>query len=163
MLRAPPPSLSFQSEHLSPTNASPQSQSFHQQQQRPLSILQRAIEQSDQQLNTSQTFPPGSNSLNSLPSFQSLDSIPPNIHPGFPIEPSTNQVLYQYQPRPSPVQSNNISIVSSEAISNPNVFHNSPSSQPQAPKQTSSPRTSGGSTLQFVPSQVLRNMPRSHK
>ncbi|CAF4663357.1 unnamed protein product, partial [Rotaria sp. Silwood2] len=46
-------------------------------------------------------------------------------------------------------------MVSSHTISSPYMSHNSPPSQPQTAQQMSSPRTTGGSTLQFVPSQVL--------
>ncbi|CAF2492463.1 unnamed protein product [Rotaria sp. Silwood2] len=157
MSRAPPSSLlSSQSEQQSSIYSSPsQSQSFQQQQQQAsLSILQRAIQQSEQQFNTNQTSAISNEFMHVAP-FQPFDLLYPNTYPGFPIAPLLNQVPYQYQQQQSPVQSNNIRMVSSHTISSPYMSHNSPPSQPQTAQQMSSPRTTGGSTLQFVPSQVV--------
>jgi hypothetical protein len=163
MSRAPPSSLMpSQFEQESSFNISPPSQPFQQQQQPTLSILQRAIQQSVQQFNYTQTSPPTPNGFNNVAPFQPFDLIPPNTYPGFPIEPLLNQSPIQLQQQ-SPVQPNNIRMGSPQTMTSPNVSHNSSPSQPQAAQQTSSPRMSGGSTLQFVPSQVLRKMSKTHK
>ncbi|CAM4780021.1 unnamed protein product [Rotaria magnacalcarata] len=148
MSRAPPSSLlSSQIEQQSPIYNPLQSQPI-QQQQGPLSILQRAIQQSEQQFNMNPTPPAISNELPALPFFQPFDLIPPNTYPGFPIGPVSNQVSMQHQQ--SQAQSNNIRMGSPHIISSPNLSHNSSSSQPQTPQQISSPRMSGGSTLQNI-------------
>jgi hypothetical protein len=160
MSRAPPASLIFpQIEQQSSLNIQPSPP-----QQPPLSILQRAIQQSDQQFNTNPISSPISNGFNNVAPFQPFDLISSNAYPGFPVGPTLNHVPLQYQQQQSPVQQNNIRMGSPQTMSSPsNKSHNSPPSQPQAAQQTNSPRMSGGSTLQFVPSQVLRNMPKSHK
>jgi hypothetical protein len=148
MTRAPPSSL-ISSQFEQP------SQPF--QQQPPLSMLQRAIQQSEHQFNTNQTFPLMSNGFNGGAPFAPIDLIPPNTYPGFPIGPTSTQPPLQSQQQ-SPTQLNNIRLGSPQTMSSPSVSHMSPQSQ-----QMTSPRMSGGSTLQFVPSQVLRNMSKSHK
>jgi hypothetical protein len=168
MSRAPPSSLiSPQFEQQSSSlniplpPPPPSSHSFQPPQQAPVSILQRAIQQSDQQFNTNQTTSSMSNGFNNIAPFQPFDLLPPNNYPGFPVVPILNQVPILQQ---SPIQPNNIPINSPQTMSSPsNVFHNSPPSQTQAAQQMNSPRMSGGSTLQFVPSQVLRKMSKSHK
>jgi hypothetical protein len=169
MSRAPPSSLiSPQFEQQSSLNIPPLplSQPFQSppQQAPPISILQRAIQQSEQQFNTNQTSSPISNGFNNVAPFQPFDLIPPNTYPGFPVGPLPNQVPLQNQQQQSPIQPNNIRMGSPQIMSSPsNTSHSSPPSQPQAVQQMNSPRMSGGSTLQFVPSQVLRKMSKSHK
>ena len=164
MSRAPPSSLvPPQFEQQSPLNIPSPPQPFQQQQQQqqaPFSILHRAIQQSNQQFNTNQISPPVLNGSADVTPFQPFDLNPPYAYPGFPIGPIFNQIPLQQQP---PVQSNNIRMGSPQTMSSPNMSHHSPSSQTQTTPQMSSPRMSGGSTLQFVPSQVLRNMSKSHK
>lgn len=137
-----------------------------QQQQSSLSMLQRAIQQSDQQFNTNQMSFPMSNGFMNVAPFQPFDLIPQTTSPGFPIGATSNQVplQHQQQQQQSPIQSNNIRMNSPQAMSCPsNVSHNTSPSQNPVGQQTNSPRMSGGSTLQFVPSQVLRKMSKSHK
>jgi hypothetical protein len=168
MSRAPPSSLvPSQFEEQSSLNIpSLPSQPFlqQQQQQASLSMLQRAIQQSNQQFNTNQISPPVLNGSTDITPFQPFDLNPPYAYPGFPVGPIFNQnPVQQQQQQQSPVQSNNIRMGSPQTMSSPNMSHNSPSLQTPATQQTSSPRMSGGSTLQFVPSQVLRNMSKNHK
>jgi hypothetical protein len=172
MSRAPPSSLmSSQFEQESSFTISPPSQPFQQQpqQQSPVSMLQRAIQQSNQQFNPTQTTLPMSNGFNNAAPFQPFDLISSNTYPGFPIEPLFNQVPFQQQQQQqpqqqqSPVQPNNIRLGSPQTMSSPPASHSSPPSQTQPTQQMSSPRMSGGSTLQFVPSQVLRKMSKTHK
>jgi hypothetical protein len=166
MSRAPPSSLASNQFEPQPfTNISPLSlsQPFQPPQQAPLSILQRAIQQSDQQFNTNQTAYPIPNGFNNGAPFQPFDLIPPNTYPGFPVGPVLNPVPSQQQQQ-SPTQPNNLRMGSPQTMSTPlNISHNSPPSQIQPAQPNNSPRMSGGSTLQFVPSQVLRKMPKSHK
>jgi len=167
MSRAPPsslipPQLEQQSSISIPLSAL--SQPFQSLQQAPLSILQRAIQQSDQQFNTNQISSPISNGFNNVTPFQPFDLIPPNTYPGFPVGPLPNQVPLPQQQQQSPVQPNNIRMGLPQTMTSPaNASHSSPPSQTQATQQMNSPRMSGGSTLQFVPSQVLRKMSKSHK
>ncbi|CAF4693127.1 unnamed protein product, partial [Rotaria sp. Silwood1] len=158
MSRAPPSSLlSSHSEQQSSIYSSPsQSESFQQQQQQqaPRSILQRAIQQSEQQFNTNQTSFAISNEFTNVAPFQPFDLLSSNTYPGFPIAPLLNQAPSQYQQQ-IPIPSNNIRMGSSHTMSSPHMPHNSPPSQSQTAQQMSSPRMTGGSTLQFVPSQVL--------
>ena len=129
----------------------------------PMSILQRAILQSDQQFNANPAPTYSSNGFNSVAPFQPFDLLPQNTYPGFPIGMNMNQPSTPYhQPHASPVQLNNVRIGSPQILSSPQLPHPSPPSQTPSQAVTS-PRMSGGSTLQFVPSQVLRNMPKSHK
>jgi len=163
MSRAPPASLiTPQIEQQSSLNIQPSPP-----QQPNLSILQRAIQQSDQQLNTNPISSPVSNGFNNVAPFQPFDLISSNTYPGFPVGPTLNHIPLQYQQQQqqqSPVQPNNIRMGSPQTMPSPsNKSHNSPPSQTQAAQPMNSPRMSGGSTLQFVPSQVLRNMPKSHK
>lgn len=164
------PLFSSQAEQQSPIYNPPQSQPFQQQQQQQqpvqLSFLQRAIQQSDQQFNMNQTSSTVPNEFSTVPLFQPFDLLPPNAYPGFPIGSVMNQAVLQHQQQQqqqSPAQPNNIRLSSPQAASSPNTSHTSPPSQPQTPQQMNSPRMSGGSTLQFVPSQVLRNMSKNHK
>lgn len=162
MSRAPPSSMiSNQFEQQLSTNT-PTPSPFQPLQQPPLSMMQRAIQQSAQQMNTNQTHHPVSNGFNNVAPFQPFDLIPPQAYPGFPAGLVLTQTPPQQQQ--SPLQQNNIRLGSPQAMPSPsNISHASPPSQTQAIPQTNSPRMSGGSTLQFVPSQVLRKMPKSHK
>ncbi len=173
MSRAPPSSLmtsQFEQQPPPPPPPPPpsSSQPFQVPQQHSLSILHRAIQQSDQPFTTNQTSSPISNGFNNVAPFQPFDLIPPNTYPGFPLGPILNQTppqqQQQQQQQHSPIQPNNILMSSPQAMSSPsNISHHSSPSQTQATPQTNSPRMSGGSTLQFVPSQVLRKMSKSHK
>jgi hypothetical protein len=170
MSRAPPSSLiPPQFEQQSSINIPPSSlssQPFQSPQQAPLSFLQRAIQQSDQQFNTNQISSPISNGFNNVTPFQPFDLILPNTYPGFHVGPIPNQVPLpqQQQQQQSPVKPNNIPVGTPQTMASPpNASHNSPPSQTQSTQQMNSPRMSGGSTLQFVPSQVLRKMSKSHK
>ncbi len=161
MSRAPPLSMiSTQFDQQSPMNH----QSFQPAPQPSLSILQRAIQQSEQQFNSNQTFSPISNGFNNVAPFQPFDLISPTAYPGFPIGPVLTQPPVPEQQQQSPAQPNNLSMSSPPTMSSPSsISHQSPSSQNQTAQQTNSPRMSGGSTLQFVPSQVLRKMSKNHK
>ncbi|CAF1231457.1 unnamed protein product [Adineta steineri] len=165
MTRAPPSSLlPSQFEQQSPLNISSpsQQQHQHQQQQQSLAFLERAIQQSNQQFNTNQTSFAISNGSMDIPPFQPFDLNLSNTYPGFPVGPLiTPNVVQQQQQQPqpqSPMQSNNIRMGSPQTMSSPQTSYNSPPSQTPTTPQVNSPRMSGGSTLQFVPSQVLRNM-----
>jgi len=134
------------------------SPAYHQQQQ-PSSILQRAILQSDLQFNANQTPLSNSNGYNNPTTFQPFDLITSNNYPDLSMGAIQNQSPLQQQQ--TPVQPNPILMESPQIVSSPlNASHSSPSSQTQTPQQVNSPRASGGSTLQFVPSQVLRKMSR---
>lgn len=152
----------------SPFQQSPQAPFQQPPPQAPFSLLQRAIQQSDQQFNTNSTPYPMSNGFTNAAPFQPFDLIGSNAYPGFPIGPVLNQTPPHHQPPPpqqqSPIQPNNIRLSSPQAASSPlKTSQASPPTQPQTPQQTNSPRMPGGSTLQFVPSQVLRNMPKNNK
>lgn len=146
MSRAPPPTLPEQTQQQS------------SQSEPILSMLQRAIQQSDLQFNTN---PIPSSVLNgsfdaSAP-FQPFDLNTPNFYSDFQPGPTLPQMTSPQQQ--SPVQTNNIRFGSPQSMSSPLASHSSPTIQTQTtPQQTNSPRMSGGSTLQFVPSQVLRKM-----
>ena len=154
MSRAPPSSMMPSGfEQQSPRNlaafSSPAAQSTP-----PMSMLQRAIQQSEQQLN----FNSAPNGFNGSASFPSMDFPPANPYPGFPTGPGLNPASLPFQQQ-SPVRMNNVRMESPQAHSSPSVSHTSPPSQSQ-PQQVTSPRAPGGSTLQFVPSQVLRKIPK---
>ena len=170
MSRAPPSSIVPHQYESQPFNNVPAPSSYQQPPQASLSMLQRAIQQSDQQFNTNPTPYPMSNGFNNVAPFQPFDLIGSGSFPGFPIGPVLNQaplqpqLPQQQQQQQSPIQPNNIRFSSPQAASSPlKTSQASPPTQPQTPQQTNSPRMSGGSTLQFVPSQVLRNMPKSNK
>jgi hypothetical protein len=162
MSRAPPPSLAMNQFEQSPPFANISLQSLSQQFPPSLSILQQAIQQSDQQLNSNPAAYSISNGFNSVAPFQPFDLFP-NTYPGIPVGPVPTPVPPQQQQQ-SPMQANNIRLGSPQTMSSPmNISHTSPPSQVQQAQPNNSPRMSGGSTLQFVPSQVLRKMPKSHK
>ena len=164
MSREPPSSLAsnrFESPP-PPSFANIPLQSLSQQfPPQPLSMLQQAIQQSEQQFNSNPAAYSTSNGFNSVAPFQPFDLFP-NTFPGIPVGPLPTSVPPQQQQ--SPIQPNNIRLGSPQTMSSPmNISHNSPPSQVQPAQPNNSPRMSGGSTLQFVPSQVLRKMPKSHK
>ena len=164
MSRAPPSSMVPQQYEPQLMNNIPVSSTFQSSPHAPSSILQRAIQQSEQQFHTNPPVHPMSNGFNNVAPFQPFDIIAPNSYPSYPAGPIPNQVPLQSQQQ-SPIQTNNIRLVSPQIASSPlKTSHTSPPTQAQTPpQQTNSPRMSGGSTLQFVPSQVLRNMPKNNK
>lgn len=172
MSRTPPSSLMSPpfdqqpSLNMPPLPSSYQSYQSPPQKQPNLSLLQRAMQQSDQQFNTNQTSFQTSNGsgFNSVAPFQPFDLISPTNYTSFPVAPTSNQVPIQYQQQQSPIQPNNIRMNSPQTMSSPsNISHNSSPAHNPTSQQTNSPRVTGGSTLQFVPSQVLRKMPKSNK
>lgn len=71
------------------------------------------------------------------------------------VQQNQTSVRYQQQPQ-TPARNDTLnSNATTPVVTPPQPTHASPSSQ-----QVTSPRSSGGSTLQFVPSQVLRNIPK---
>ncbi|CAF1165139.1 unnamed protein product [Adineta ricciae] len=151
MSRAPPPTL--------PTTQSKQTQQQSSQSEPILSMLQRAIQQSDLQFNTNPTSSSILNgSFDASAPFQPFDLNNPNLYSDFQPGPTPPQITSPQQQQ-SPLQTNNIRFGSPQTMSSPLASHSSPTTQTQTtPQQTNSPRMSGGSTLQFVPSQVLRKM-----
>lgn len=151
MSRAPPPTLA--------TAQSEQTQQQSSQSEPILSILQRAIQQSDLQFNTNPTSSSILNgSFDGSAPFQPFDLDNPNLYSDFQPGPALSQITSPQQQQ-SPLQTNNIRFGSPQTMSSPLASHSSPTTQTQTtPQQTNSPRASGGSTLQFVPSQVLRKM-----
>ena len=128
-----------------------------------MSVLQRAILQSDQQLNMNPSFPSMMGNSNGITPFQPFDLISSPNQSGFPVGSNPNAVPFSMQSNvhSSPGRMNNpIRMESPQINSSPPISHPSPPSQHVTPQQVTSPRVSGGSTLQFVPSQVLRNMPK---
>lgn len=151
MSRAPPPTLL--SPQLEPTPAPATAQPLP-----IMTMLQRAIQQSNQQFHTQETSPSISNgSFDTAAPFQPFDLSSPGGFPGFPVGPLIAQHSSPQPLPPSPGQPHNIRLGSPQILSSPHSSHPSPATQ-TTPQQTNSPRASGGSTLQFVPSQVLRKM-----
>ena len=127
------------------------------------SILQQAIQQSGQ-LNTnvplSALFPDTTSkpAVNISMNTRMLEAC--TFVPGVT---NVNPVPIPVQQQQTPVRQNKAILETTPVNSSPaNIIHSSPSSQTQG-QQVTSPRAPGGSTLQFVPSQVLRNMPKTHK
>jgi len=180
------PPFGFEPPHHHPLHHQHQQQ-HPQQQQAPMSLFQRAIQESGQQLNMNAPPIHSFNGNQGMQPFSTYDLLPSNPYSNphmmpfsMPAPPPTQPAVVphphaqMYQPPAStempPVASfqqspgrmaNPIRMESPQVISSPSsVSHTSPPSQPSPATQVTSPRASGGSTLQFVPSQVLRNMPK---
>jgi hypothetical protein len=100
------------------------------------------------------------NEFNDVQSFPPYDLPPPGTFPGYPIGPmgTPTPVNYgQQQQQQFPTQMQNVPMGPSQFTPTSPLSAEAPPFQPQ---QTTSPGSANKQTLQFVPSQVLRNIPK---
>lgn len=106
-----------------------------------------------------QPFNPNSMMFDQLSgiSFQPYDLPPPDAYPNYTSGPIDTSAPLFYQQEQLPMQMQNVSIGSQQFAPPPHMHQHSP---PIRPQQTTPPNVTNKATLQFVPSQVLRNIPK---
>jgi len=109
-------------------------------------------------------YPMGYGEFNDVPPFVPYDLPPPNAFSGYPIESMGTSMPINYeqqqQQQQYPTQMQNVPKGPDQLISNSSLSH---LAAPFEPQQTNSTRSTNIQTLQFIPSQVLRNIPKNHK
>jgi hypothetical protein len=122
----------------------------HQQSQPPQPFFQSDMQQFN---------PMMFGGYNGAPPFAPYDLPPPSSpYGGYPIGPMDPRMFMNYGQQQLPMQMQQIPMGAGQFPPPPYIHHQSP---PIRPQQTTSPnQPTNKATLQFVPSQVFRNMPK---
>ena len=124
----------------------------HQQSQPPQPFFQPDIQQFN---------PMMFEGYNGAPLFAPYDLPPLSPYGGYPVAPMDPRMFMNYgqqQQQQLPMQMQQIHMGANQFSPPPHIPHQSP---PIRPQQTTSPnQPTNKATLQFVPSQVFRNMPK---
>jgi len=113
-----------------------------------------------QQFNPMYPNPMMFDQFSSAPPFPQYDFPPTVAYPNYTTEPMGTPVPLFYEQEQLPMQMQNVSMEPHQFTSAPPMYQHSP---PLPPQQTTPPHIINAAALEFVPSQVPRNIPKNDK